>query len=530
MTEGPTIELPPGDPTSVVAASETLGQIGAAFTPVGTAMQGAQASVGGWHGDASAQFADLNATYRAAAADVQHVAISAAIAVRRYATELEDARQRVGRLRDREADALTEIATWHVRLAEAQGRAQAASNRVSSAVSVVSSDPFSMADQAAAQGDLSQARGDMVTATNRIDALEGEVSQLRKQAADECRDVEDAERRAAQQVNGLAGELPGVPPPGTPGAPIIGSAIPVVLDPFARPFGGSSRNDRMWQRGMAYAREQRRRIEEARQRLIDGGEVPPPGPLSDDEANRFIQAWQDKHHTILSAQAALAAMSRLKQGEPFPDPGKHPDEYREPKWSREANDFLDALTAAEMSMGLPGEIPAAATGLPRRARGLVPAVRGAERMGEPLSSADAAAARVWQDELPATKTSQSTRYGPYEVQVTGPNNYEMSDGRGTTVRADGFRPEDGAILDAKHVGDEKSPYLPDSKGIPPRVREAIEASTRDEFLRYQKVIESEGTPARFLEVITNDARAKPYFERLMREEGVRGRVIVIPEE
>jgi predicted nucleotide-binding protein (sugar kinase/HSP70/actin superfamily) len=47
-----------------------------------------------------------------------------------------------------------------------------------------------------------------------------------------------------------------------------------------------------------------------------------------------------------------------------------------------------------------------------------------------------------------------------------------------------------------------------------------------QFSRYAAVLKDPTTPAVGLEIILNDARAVPFFESLMRELGIPGRIAV----
>jgi hypothetical protein len=56
----------------------------------------------------------------------------------------------------------------------------------------------------------------------------------------------------------------------------------------------------------------------------------------------------------------------------------------------------------------------------------------------------------------------------------------------------------------------------------------MRADVRKEFLRYAAVIRDPASPAVALEVITNDARAVPFFESVLAELGIPGNVVVRP--
>ncbi len=74
---------------------------------------------------------------------------------------------------------------------------------------------------------------------------------------------------------------------------------------------------------------------------------------------------------------------------------------------------------------------------------------------------------------------------------------------------------------------ERSPFIPDSN-IPPFIRDKIVGEVEDEFRRYAAVLHDSNTPAKGLEVIINDPRAVPFFERLLKKYNIPGSVVVKP--
>ena len=131
------------------------------------------------------------------------------------------------------------------------------------------------------------------------------------------------------------------------------------------------------------------------------------------------------------------------------------------------------------------------------------------------------------DELPRKETPNRTAADAYEREHTGNYNYTLS-GSGENIVADGYRVNDAGALEAKHVGNPaRSPFIEDSSIHEP-VRETIRAEQDDEFRRYGQVVDDPSNPVRHVEVITNDPRAVPYFERLMAKYDVPGQVIIKP--
>ncbi len=54
------------------------------------------------------------------------------------------------------------------------------------------------------------------------------------------------------------------------------------------------------------------------------------------------------------------------------------------------------------------------------------------------------------------------------------------------------------------------------------------AKVRNEFMRIRKIIESQSTPFKSVEIITNSAEAKAHFEAMLKELVVPGTVRLAP--
>jgi hypothetical protein len=122
---------------------------------------------------------------------------------------------------------------------------------------------------------------------------------------------------------------------------------------------------------------------------------------------------------------------------------------------------------------------------------------------------------------PRRSTPTKTAANQYEIAHTGPYNYTIF-GRGHSFEIDGYRGT--TILEAKHVGDFKSsPYVPGSK-IPDVIRQRILDDTRDELFRVREIIRSGRTPFKSFEIITNTPESKAFFEGLLKEYHVPGKV------
>ncbi len=129
--------------------------------------------------------------------------------------------------------------------------------------------------------------------------------------------------------------------------------------------------------------------------------------------------------------------------------------------------------------------------------------------------------------LQRKQTPTNSQAERYEIQQTGPENIQVQGG-GEQVWADGIRPSDSKLLDAKYVKNpDNSPYVPDSN-MDEDIRGIINTKTDNEFRRYGAVINDPNTPVTGLEVITNEPRAVPYFQGLMNKYNIPGDVVVKP--
>lgn len=138
----------------------------------------------------------------------------------------------------------------------------------------------------------------------------------------------------------------------------------------------------------------------------------------------------------------------------------------------------------------------------------------------------------WAEALPARtadiqsrKPNIRARYA-YQIRVAGDREYLVSGG-GRQVWADGIDPASGRLVEAKYVIEPpRSPFI-EGSACPEYVRDPVKRELDGQFFRYATVIADPTVPARGLEVRVSDARAAPYFEGLMREHGVPGRVTVL---
>jgi hypothetical protein len=153
--------------------------------------------------------------------------------------------------------------------------------------------------------------------------------------------------------------------------------------------------------------------------------------------------------------------------------------------------------------------------------GLGANAKSARDLSRAASARNLAEIDIFVKKLPRKATPTATPADLYEVKHTGPYNYKISGG-GESFDIDGYRGT--AILEAKYVGRANdSPYVPGSS-CPEPVRGKILAKTRDELRRVRAIIESDSTPFKSMEIVTNSAKAKKLFESLLKEMGVSGTV------
>lgn len=150
-----------------------------------------------------------------------------------------------------------------------------------------------------------------------------------------------------------------------------------------------------------------------------------------------------------------------------------------------------------------------------------------ERMRDALNDARVKRIDQWRDTLPKKPTPTSSVQDQYEIAHTGSMNYQISGG-GEKVWADGIVAGELKLQDTKLIDKPgRSPYIKDS-ACPPFVRDNAVKQAEDEFRRYAAVLKDPATPVKTLEVITNDARAVPFFEDLLAKYGISGTVVVKP--
>ncbi len=86
------------------------------------------------------------------------------------------------------------------------------------------------------------------------------------------------------------------------------------------------------------------------------------------------------------------------------------------------------------------------------------------------------------------------------------------------------------LLECKFiVQPDRSPFIKDSQ-IPNFIREKILNSVADEFFRYAAIINDPNTPIKALEVIINNPNAAQFFQELLQQYQIHGRVVYKEEQ
>jgi hypothetical protein len=478
------IELPQGEPGAVLDAVNRLDRMASGFEHSAHGFRRAASTVPSWLGFASTAFQVLAAGLEDTAGRAHAAIRDARIATRRYAEELREARRRVRRLQERAEELEQRIDEAKQRAADAARREQEARTRAANALLSAPLDGGGLALDVAAAGfdEADAAAAERRRWEERVVELEDELERVRREAREERDQVRKAESRAATEIQQATGYFP-----------------------QAESAGGTM----------------------TRQELIEGGHVLPPGKLTSEEAETFLNAYSREHGRHFSALDRLSLATMLTQGERPPDMNKLQRLYEEPGWSKAGNELLDAAIAVEMSLGPPGRAAATVTGGPRTLARFLAATRFATTVGRPLDTAERASFKLYLDDLATKSTPTRTAADRFEVQHTGALNYEMR-GVEKKIWADGANLENGLAQEAKHIAKpDKSPYVPGSSA-PQFLRERAMREFDDELIRYRAVIEDSRTPVRGLEIVTNNQQAADEFLRRMKALNVPGHVRVEP--
>ncbi|MDQ0910359.1 hypothetical protein QFZ22_006344 [Streptomyces canus] len=146
------------------------------------------------------------------------------------------------------------------------------------------------------------------------------------------------------------------------------------------------------------------------------------------------------------------------------------------------------------------------------------------------SPAEQAAATAWVNGLPQRQPNYGTPADrAYQVRVAGTPERLMGGANGETVWADGYRPADGAIIDAKNVR---------QQGCSPRTLQGLQEGSfntnlvlgkdSSEMDRYQSAIDNPANHAQYLEIDTNDPSTTGYWQYLCAANHVKSNVRYVP--
>jgi hypothetical protein len=205
------VQMPEGDPGSVESAASGLRGAAGGFEQTGGVAQRAAGQVPDWTGHAAMTFGDRCGDYGSAAAAADSACSQAAGAVRQFATDLADARERVGRLQDKAEDCVERIRTNESLAADAGARADGLSRMAYQASFASGADAGALAAEYGRQA--GEARDQQIAAAGKAQEAREELDGLRRAADDERERVRDAGRRAARQVEAAADSLPAVTRP-----------------------------------------------------------------------------------------------------------------------------------------------------------------------------------------------------------------------------------------------------------------------------------------------------------------------------
>jgi hypothetical protein len=191
---------------------------------------------------------------------------------------------------------------------------------------------------------------------------------------------------------------------------------------------------------------------------------------------------------------------------------------------------LSGSSSANAATGSGGTGGTGATGT-AGSGGLVGPIAPKKPPAYPLYSlAKQKAAAAWIQTMP----QRPPNYGipadqAYQVRVAGEPERNLTGKDGSNVWADGYRPTDGAIIDAKNVR---------NLGCSPRTLQGLQennfatamltAKDSSELGRYQQAIENPSNHAQFLELDTNDPQTVGYWQYLLAEQHVKSNVRYVP--
>ena len=291
-------------------AVNRLDRMASGFEHSAQGFRRAAGAVPSWLGFASVAFQGLASSLEQTAVQAHAAIRDARVATRRYAEELREARQRVRRLQERAQELEQQIDEAKRCAADAARREEDARARAASALlsapfdSIGGGGGAALDAAAAAFEEADAAAAERRRWEDRITELEDELRRVRREAQDERERVRQAESRAAAQVEQVLSYFPQVESASAP----------------------------------------------TRQELIEGGHLLPPGKLTSEEAETFLDAYSREHNRHFSAMDRLSMLAMLTQGERPPDMSEVKRLYEEPGWVKATSELMglkDAERAVE---------------------------------------------------------------------------------------------------------------------------------------------------------------------------------------
>jgi hypothetical protein len=229
----------------------------------------------------------------------------------------------------------------------------------------------------------------------------------------------------------------------------------------------------------------------------------------DESATSLARALSMVGINVVAVILTREAVAKAPRGPPPPTP-----EFALPQGGRVS---AMAMEQAPSSVKAPVVLMAGGSGGNRKPP---------EYEGRPTKTPDPAAFEKWirkaqKRALPAKPEEpygfQRKHAGAEEVLV---------EGGGESVWADGARSSDAHLIDTKYVEKpDTSPFVVGS-ACGESVRQIIRKKEAGQFSRYAAIILDSKTPVVGLEIIVNDSRAIVFFESLMQEFRIPGRVVV----
>lgn len=213
------IELPEGNPGAVESAASRLTRAAGDFASATRTIRQGERSAIPWRGIASLTFSDHCGTLSESARAGSDACQRAAVALRRFGKELEDARERVRELQRQGQECVQRIDAADARAGIAALQETAAQLR--GLYASVAGGPGAAAAQTAAAQDARDARAARDQAQREADAARGQLKRLQDRAEQEREQIKRKARATAGVVRAAAGHLPTVQFPAPPPAPEV---------------------------------------------------------------------------------------------------------------------------------------------------------------------------------------------------------------------------------------------------------------------------------------------------------------------